>query len=106
MNPTLFEIGVATCMVAMNIALLAWFSFDLAAASRRRMTNMFARAGVNPEAMRGGNDEATMRVARRRCRGCRSEALCERWLAGKAEGDNSFCDNAPVFRALAVRGVR
>ncbi len=101
MNPTLFEIGVATLMVTVIIALVAWFSRDLAAASARRMMNMLARAGVDPEVARHGDAEAIMRDVRSRCRKCRSEDLCDRWLAGGVEGDNGFCPNAEIFRGLA-----
>ncbi len=98
MTPTLFEIGAATAMVAVSIALIAWFSRDLAAASGRRMMNMLAHAGVNPEVARRG--DAIMRDVRSRCRKCRSEDLCDRWLAGGVEGDNGFCPNAQIFRGL------
>jgi hypothetical protein len=97
MNPTLFEIGAAIVMVTVGIALIAWFATDLAAASARRMMTMMARAGVAGH----GGTEGIMREARRRCRGCRSEELCDRWLAGKVEGDNGFCPNAQVFRRMS-----
>jgi hypothetical protein len=89
MNPTLFEIG-----------LVVWFSRSLAAASGRRMMHMLTRAGVDPEVARRGDTEAIMQDVRSRCQRCRSEALCDRWLAGKAEGDDSFCPNAQIFRRL------
>jgi len=98
MIPTLFEIGVAIFMVTVSIALLAWFSRDLAVASGRRRMNMLARAGVDPEVARRG--DAIMRDVRSRCGKCRSEDLCDRWLAGGVEGDNDFCPNAEIFRGL------
>ena len=98
MIPTLFEIGVAMLMVAVSIALVVWLSRDMAAVSGRRMMNMLAHAGVNPEVARCG--DAIMRDVRSRCRGCRSEDLCDRWLAGRVEGDNGFCPNAQIFRSL------
>ncbi len=98
MIPTLFEIGVAILMVAVSIALVVWLSRDMAAVSGRRMMNMLAHAGVNPEVARRG--DAIMRDVRSRCRGCRSEDLCDRWLAGRVEGDNGFCPNAQIFRSL------
>ena len=99
MTPTLFEIGAAIFMVAVSIALVVWFSRDLAAASGRRMRNMLAHAGVDPEVARRG--DAMMRDVRSRCSKCRSEDLCDRWLAGGVEGDNGFCPNAEIFRGLA-----
>lgn len=102
MNPTLFEIGVAILMVAVSVALVVWFSRSVAAASERRMTHMLMRAGVDREVARHGDSEAILQDARRRCGGCRFEDLCDRWLAGKVEGDNSFCPNAQIFRRIAA----
>ena len=100
MDLTLFEIGVATVMLAVTLALVVWFSRYMAAASGRRMARMLARAGVDPEIARQGDTEAIIRDVRSRCRSCAAEDLCERWLDGKVEGDNSFCPNAQIFRAL------
>ena len=100
MNPTLFEIGVATFMVAVSVALVVWFSRHVAAVSGRRMLHMLTRAGVDPEVARQGDTEAIMQDVRSRCGKCRFEDLCDRWLAGKVEGDNSFCPNAQIFLNL------
>ena len=100
MNPTLFEIGVAIFMVAVSIALVVWFFRYTAAASGRRMIHMLTGVGVDPEVARQGDNEAIMRDVRSRCLRCRSEDLCDRWLAGKVEGDDGFCPNAQIFRAL------
>jgi len=35
-----------------------------------------------------------------RCRRCPSEGLCERWLLGKVDGENTFCPNALTFDRL------
>jgi Family of unknown function (DUF6455) len=101
MNPTLFEIVVAIVMVAVSVALIVWFFRYMAAASGRRMMQMLTRAGVDPELARRGDTEAIMKDVRSRCLRCPSEGLCERWLAGKVEGDGSFCPNAQIFRALS-----
>ena len=100
MNATLFEIGVAIFMVAVSVALVVWFSRYVAAASQGRMMQMLARAGVDPEIVKQGNAEVIIQDVRSRCVRCRSEALCDRWLAGKVGGDNSFCPNAQIFRLL------
>ena len=100
MNPTLFEIGVVIFTVAVSVALVAWFFRHVAAASERRMTHMLTRAGVDPEFVRQDETWAILHVARGRCSRCRFEDLCDRWLAGKVEGDNSFCLNAQIFRIL------
>ncbi len=100
MNPTMFEIGVAMFMVAVSVALVVWFLRYTAAASGRRMMHMLTRAGVDPEVARQGDTEAIIEDVRSRCSKCRFENLCDRWLAGTVEGDNSFCPNAQIFRLL------
>ena len=100
MNTTLFQIGVALFMVTVSVALVVWFFKYTAAVSGRRMVRMLARAGVDPEVARSADTEAIMRDVQSRCRRCQSEALCDRWLAGKVEGDKSFCPNAQIFRSL------
>ena len=100
MIPTLFQIGVAIIMVAVSIALVVWISRYMAAASGRRMMRMLTCAGVDPDVARHGDTETIIQDVRSRCRRCRSEDLCDRWLAGKVEGDNSFCPNAEIFRNL------
>jgi len=106
MSPTLFEIGVAIVMVAVSAALIVWFARSMAAASGRRTMQMLTRAGVAPEVARYGNTEAIIQDVRRRCIRCRSEDLCDRWLAGKVEGDHSFCSNAQIFRTLTRNTAR
>ena len=102
MNPTLSEIGIALFMVTVSVALVAWFFKYMAATSGRRVVRMLARAGVDPEVAGSGDAEAIMRDVRSRCLRCRSEDLCDRWLAGKVEGDSSFCPNAQIFRSLST----
>ena len=100
MNPTLFEIGIAIFMVAVSVALIVWFSRSMVAASGRRTIRMLTRTGVDPEVARHGDTDAIIKDVRRRCIRCRSEDLCDRWLAGEVEGDHSFCPNAQIFRTL------
>ena len=101
MNPTLLEIGVAIFMVAAIVALFVWLSRNVADVSGKRMTQMLTRAGVDPEVVGRGDTEAIIQDVRSRCGKCMSEDLCDRWLAGKVEGDNGFCPNAPIFRMLS-----
>ncbi len=100
MNPSLFEIGAAIIMVAVSLAMVVSFSRYMAAASESRMMHMLARAGVAPEVAERGDAGAILRDVRSRCRSCPSEDLCDRWLAGKVEGANSFCPNAQVLGGL------
>ncbi len=100
MNPTLFEFGVAIIMVAVSVAMVVSFSRYMAAASETRMMHMLARAGVDPEVAKHGDTGAILQDVRSRCRSCPSEDLCDRWLAGKVEGANSFCPNAQIFSGL------
>jgi uncharacterized protein DUF6455 len=106
MNATLFELGVALLMVAVSVALVVWSLRSIAAASQRRMSRMFTRAGVAPEVAGRGDFEAVIHNARSVCRRCPSEGLCDRWLAGKVEGDNGFCPNARAFRSLSTTAER
>ncbi len=101
MGPT--EISVAIFMVAVAIAIFMWFQSSQAAASAQRMTGMMMRIGLDPGIAAFG-DPATLAIGkevRRRCGGCPREDLCDRWLAGKVEGGNSFCPNAQAFGTLA-----
>ncbi len=111
MNPTLFEamfeINVSIILVTVMVAILVWFQRNLVATSARRMMGMMTRAGLDPVMATEGDrrTKAVMKEAGRRCRNCMREGLCDRWLAGKVEGSNSFCPNARVFRALTGSGV-
>ncbi len=100
MNPTMFEIGVATVMVGVTVALVVWIRRYMAAASERRMMSMLQCAGLDPEIATQGETEAIIKDIRRRCRRCPSEAFCDRWLAGEEKGGNTFCPNARVFDML------
>lgn len=101
MSPTPFEIGIALVMLAVVAALLVWFAKDRGAGSEKRMMQMLIRAGVDPDIASRGDKEAVIKDIRSRCGKCRAEGLCERWLAGKVEGENAFCPNAQIFSALA-----
>ena len=111
MNPTLFEamfeINVAIILVTVSVAILVWFQRNLVATSARRMMGMMTRAGLDPVVAIEDDrrTKAVLQEAGRRCRNCMREGLCDRWLAGKVEGSNSFCPNARVFRALTGSGV-
>ena len=101
MNPSLFQLTLAIFMVAVSGSLVVWFWRYRAADSQRRMTQMLTRAGVAPEVISRGDVQAIIKAIRSRCRACSSEGVCERWLAGKIEGENDFCPNAEIFRSLA-----
>ena len=100
MDPT--QISVAIAMVGVAGALIVWLRSDMAAASGRRMKAMMTRVGLDslPATFGGLRTSAIKKVMLRRCRRCPREGLCERWLAGKVEGGNSFCPNAQTFRIL------
>jgi hypothetical protein len=100
MSPTLFEIGAAVVMVAVIVAFFVGLAGYPGASSERRMLRMLMRAGVAPDVAARGDREAIIEDIRGRCRKCRAEDLCERWLAGKVEGDNAFCPNAQLFSSL------
>ena len=98
----LTQISAAIIMVGLIAACFVWLQSSMAAASARRMMGVMKRIGLDPWTIRRG-DPQTMTIGkqlRRRCRRCSREALCERWLAGKVEGGNTFCPNAETFRNL------
>ena len=102
MNPTMFEIGVAIFMVTVSVAIVMWFQRYLAAASARRMMRMMTRVGLDTGVATHSNPrtEPIMNEVRQRCRKCMYEDFCDRWIAGKAKGDNSFCPNMRTFGIL------
>ena len=102
------QISVAIIMVAVAFASIVWLYTGEAAASARRMMGMMKRIGLDPGTATLG-DPRTMAIrkeARRRCRRCPREDLCDRWLAGKVKGGNTFCPNAQTFRILAGASAR
>ncbi len=103
MIQTLYQIYLALFMVAVAIGLLVWFLTSQKAASARRMKSMMMRVGLDPEIATHGSPQfkAIMREAGRRCRKCRTEDFCERWLRGIATGENTFCPNARLFNVAA-----
>jgi hypothetical protein len=94
------QIGVAIIAVGVAAALIMRLRSNTPAAYGRRMRTMMARVGVGVAALNDPRTMAMRKQARRRCRRCSSNDLCERWLAGKVEGGNSFCLNAQAFRLL------
>lgn len=100
MDLTLFQIGVAIVMVYVSVVILVSFQRYMRTTSERRMMLMLKRAGVDPDIAAQGDNEAIFKDVRSRCRKCRSEDLCERWLAGEVKGENAFCPNARIFSNL------
>jgi hypothetical protein len=100
MNTSLFQIIAAIFMLGAAIALIAVFRKYKAAASERRMLNMLECVGLDPAIASSHDKEVIIKEIRQRCRTCANEDVCERWLAGKVDGDNFFCPNAKVFDAL------
>ncbi len=100
MGPT--QISVAIIMVGVAVAIIVWLQSSQAAASARRMMGMMTRVGLDPgtATLVDPRTMAIRQEARRRCMRCPREDLCDRWLAGKVKGDNTFCPNAQAFRIL------
>jgi hypothetical protein len=107
MDPT--QISVAIIMVGVAVGSIVWIHSSMAADSAKRTMGMMRRIGLD-SFMRSikwpaiFGDAQTMTIGkevRRRCRRCPREDLCERWLAGKVKGGNTFCPNAETFRILA-----
>ena len=87
-------------MAGAAIAFVILFRRYLAAKSEQRLQSMLEAVGLDPELASGSDIPTIMTEVRQRCRNCNSESLCERWLAGEAQGDNLFCPNHKVFEAL------
>lgn len=83
-----------------------WLHTSADAASDRRREAMMKRFGVDPKLLSLDDPQARTddEITRRRCRHCRQEELCDRWLAGDATGCNAFCPNARMFRKLSDVG--
>ncbi len=97
------QISVAIIMVSVAVGSIVWLESSVAAASVKRMMRMMKRIGLDSGTDALGNPQ-TMTIGielRHRCRRCLHEDLCERWLAGKVEGGNTFCPNAETLRILA-----
>ena len=100
MNPVLFTIVVVILMIVVCVFLVRFIRVK-ASASETRMREMLRKVGLDPDIVIHGTDEMIIREVRSRCRKCRSEEICDRWLAGKETGGNDFCPNAEVFQILA-----
>ena len=101
MDSTIVNILIGVLMVGVGLALTAWYFGYLGASSESRMLRMLKRAGVDPEIARRNDKKLIINDVRSRCRKCQSEAECERWLAGDAGGENTFCPNHRIFSRLA-----
>jgi hypothetical protein len=106
MDPT--QIGIAIIMVGVACAGVVWLFTSQASASIGRMMAMMERAGLNPRpsALDSPRTITLKNEARRRCRRCPREELCDRWLAGEVEGNNNFCPNAQTFQSLTETSAR
>jgi len=101
MDSMIVNILIGVLMVGVGLALTAWYFGYLGASSESRMLRMLERAGVDPEIARRNDKKLIIKDVRSRCRKCQSEAECERWLAGDAGGENTFCPNHRIFSRLA-----
>ena len=106
MTPAIIEIGIAIVTVAVSVVFLVWFLATMrkdTAGPDSRMARMLTyAASLQPEFPAYGAAAAILDEMRRECQQCASGDLCERWLDGKADGDNSFCRNVRVLGLLPV----
>ena len=100
MDTTLTQFLAAIAMVGAAAAFVFLFRRYLVANSERRMRTMLENVGVDPAVASLSSIDNIMSEVRKRCQSCKSESLCERWLAGEETGDNDFCPNARVFEIL------
>ncbi len=100
MNIPLMQMIAAAIMVGATITFFYLFRRYLAAQSERRMLAMLESVGLDPAVAFSGSVGTILSEVRQRCQSCASEAVCERWLSGDADGDNEFCPNSRVFSIL------
>lgn len=94
------DFSIAISMVAVAGGLVGWFLWYKAHTSERRMVQMIERCGLSSDIAKQRGYATAIGPARRRCRNCQSEGVCERWLEGQVAGENDFCPNAQVFEQL------
>ena len=104
MNMSLIQVIAALVMAGATVALVLGYRRYLAQNSERRLRTMLVSIGLDPELARSGEIPTIMKEVRQRCRHCATEDVCERWLNGDEEGDNSFCPNAKVFEVIKQHG--
>ena len=100
MSMSLIQIIAALAMAGVTVALVLGYRRYLARNSERRMRTMLVSVGLDSELAMSGEIPTIMNEVRQRCRHCATEDVCERWLKGNEEGDNSFCPNAEVFEII------
>lgn len=96
----MIQVIAAIAMIGAAAGIVFGIKGYLNANSERRMLSMIKSVGLDPEIVTSGDMPTIMKEVRQRCRSCATEAVCERWLQGNEEGDNSFCPNARVFEVL------
>jgi len=100
MNLSLIQIFSVTAMVVVTFVLIFAYRSYLAANSERRMLSMIESIGLDPAIASSSDLETIMGEVRRRCRSCKSEDVCERWLTCSEKDDNDFCPNSKAFEVL------
>jgi hypothetical protein len=100
MNMSVMQAFVGIAMAGIAVLIVYGFRAYLANSSERRMRSMLESVGLDPAIAHSNEIPTIMREVRQRCRTCRSEGVCERWLDGKEKGGNDFCPNAKVFEVL------
>ncbi len=100
MNSTTLDFIIAVSMIAVNAVLIIWFLKNLVSHSERRMTHMMQKVGLDSKItlLDDSPVKQSIEEVRTRCRRCKREDFCERWLSGEVTGVNSFCPNAPEFK--------
>jgi hypothetical protein len=100
MDLTLTQLVAVFAMAFVTIALVVAYRHYLAANSERRMLSMLESIGLDPAIASNSELESIMSDARKRCRSCTTEDVCERWLTCNEKDDNEFCPNSRAFDVL------
>ena len=93
------QASLALILLAVAIALVAWFLWDKMRHSLSRMNRMMTHVGLDPD-LTDEETLATMKAVTARCTTCNCEDYCERWLKDEVVDDNDFCPNAQTFEEL------
>jgi hypothetical protein len=99
---TLFQIGFVAIIMGVFAAGLLWARAHHTAAATRRSGGMMSQLGLDPLLVSHDTllTETAGALVLNQCRKCRSEDMCEDWLAGYLDGDPGFCPNALTFENL------
>ena len=87
-------------IVAIVLAILHWHQ---SAAVDSHLQRMMVSCGIDEKTAANADQflDLDMDAVRSRCRNCQVAVLCDHWLDGETDMNNSFCPNVWLFRKVA-----